>query len=228
MTILEQTLALSLEVERLAPHRTITRIAVSKYATVSQMREAYSAGFRDFGENRVQDALEKMKAFPAIEYPDLRWHLIGNLQRNKVRKAVGRFELIHSVDSLPLASAVSESALAMGLRQSVLLQVNLGMDFERVGWLVDNVRQAFPALLTLKGIRILGLMTIAPSELSLSGDKEATEAFFVRLATLEAELSEAHGIDLPELSMGMSHDFPHALTSGATIIRIGNFLFKNE
>ncbi|WP_303675041.1 YggS family pyridoxal phosphate-dependent enzyme [Vampirovibrio chlorellavorus] len=208
------------------PLAPVTLVAVTKYATVEQMQTAYAAGIRHFGENKVQDALDKMASFPATDYPDLRWHLIGHLQGNKVKKALGRFSLIHSVDSLPLAEAISNLSTQQGFLQPVLLQVNISQDASRHGFSPDELLDKAAQIARLPGLELRGLMTMAPAEASLTQNDAALKAAFSQVATLKSELESRLGIDLPELSMGMSHDFPQALACGATIIRIGNYLFK--
>lgn len=210
-----------------AGKRPVTLVAVSKYATVEQMREAYQAGIRHFGENKVQDALDKIAAFPADQYPDLQWHFIGNLQTNKVRKTLGRFTLIHAVDSVRLAEAISRQNQASQQFQNVLLQVNLSNDPTRHGFLTADLQSVIPSILSLAGIRIRGLMGMAPPEASLENDESALLGFFSGLRDIKEQLASRFAIDLPELSMGMSHDYVQALDCGATIIRLGNFLFKN-
>jgi hypothetical protein len=182
---------------------------------------------RDFGENKVQDALEKMVQLPPDYQENIRWHFIGNLQSNKAKKTVGRFTLIHSVDSLRLAEAISKHNQEAGLSQPGLLQVNLSEDDTRYGFLPDEVRVVLPELLGLPGIKVQGLMGMAPPEASLNQDSERLKAVFCGLRDMRDCLVRDFEIDLPELSMGMTHDFTHALTCGATIIRIGNYLFKN-
>jgi len=210
-----------------AEGRPVTLVAVSKYATLAQMEEAYEAGVRHFGENKVQDALAKMEQFSPECLKDTHWHFIGNLQTNKVKKTLGRFDLIHAVDSVRLADALSTTSLAAGNVQNVLLQVNLSEDVTRHGFLPDALFEVFPEMLSLKGIAVRGLMGMAPPEASLSGDERALKSVFCRLRDVRDQLAEEAKIALPELSMGMTHDFTHALACGATIIRIGNYLFKN-
>jgi pyridoxal phosphate enzyme (YggS family) len=204
----------------------VTLVAVTKYATVEQMQTAYAAGIRHFGENKVQDALNKMASFPATDYPDLSWHLIGHLQSNKVKKTLNRFSLIHSVDSLPLAEAISSHNAQQGLTQPVLLQVNISQDPTRYGFSPETLLSQATQIARLPGLELRGLMTMAPAEASLNQNEDALKAGFSQVATLKTELESRLGIPLPELSMGMSHDFPQALACGATIIRIGNYLFK--
>lgn len=210
-----------------ADDRPVTLVAVSKYASLAQMEEAYEAGIRHFGENKVQDALAKMEQFPSEFLKDTHWHFIGNLQTNKVKKTLARFDLIHAVDSVRLADALSASNLGAGKVQNVLLQVNLSEDATRHGFLPDALFEAFPQMLSLEGIAVRGLMGMAPPEASLSGDERALKSVFCRLRDVRDQLAEEAKIALPELSMGMTHDFTHALACGATIIRIGNYLFKN-
>lgn len=205
----------------------VTVVAVTKYAELAQMEEAYQAGLRHFGENKVQDALLKMEHFPPERYPGLHWHLIGPLQSNKVKKTVGRFSLLHAVDSQKLAEAMAAANEAAGRCQAVLLQINLSEDPTRHGLLPDQALPMLQGVLGRKGIAVRGLMTMAPPEASLNDDIEALQYVFSGLRELRDSLAHACQIALPELSMGMTHDFPHALDSGATIIRIGNYLFKN-
>jgi pyridoxal phosphate enzyme (YggS family) len=227
MSISDRFSEVQQNIRRYADGRAVTLVAVSKYATVEQMKEAYQAGARHFGENRVPDALAKIAEFPTEQYPDLHWHLIGSLQTNKAKKTVGQFSLIQSVDSTRLAEAISDPNLAENRVQDVLLQVNLSNDLERHGFLPEDLPTALKPILSMKGIRVRGLMGIAPPEASLENDEAALKRIFCGLRDLNAQLAHDFGIDLPELSMGMSHDYVHALQCGATIIRLGNFLFKN-
>lgn len=214
-------------IAREADDRLVTLVAVSKYATVAQMREAYQAGVRNFGENKVQDALVKIAAFPESEFPDLRWHFIGSLQGNKVKKTVGRFHLIQSVDSVALAENLSRQNQAVGQKQAVLLQVNVSADPSRHGFLPESLLPAAEQLLSLPGIALRGLMAMAPPEASIAQDELALKSAFGNVSALRDAMQDKLGIDLPDLSMGMTHDFPQALACGATIIRIGNYLFKS-
>jgi PLP dependent protein len=205
----------------------VTLVAVSKYASIEQIIEAYEAGIRNFGENKVQDALVKMEQLPLEFQQEIQWHFIGSLQSNKAKKTVGRFSLIHSIDSLKLAQVLSRHNADEKKRQPVLLQVNLSEDAERHGFMPDEVGSALSLMLGLDGIAVRGLMGMAPSEASLGDDPEAVKSVFCRLRDLRDQLERDLKISLPELSMGMSQDYTHALACGATIIRIGNYLFKN-
>ncbi len=229
MSIQQQVTQVETIIRQMAGGQTapaVTLVAVTKYATIEQMKAAYAAGIRHFGENKVQDALDKMASFPQADYPDLRWHFIGHLQGNKVKKALGHFSLIHSVDSLPLAEAISNHNTQQGLTQAVLLQVNISQDSTRYGFSPEELLDNAPQIARLPGLELRGLMTMAPAEASLSQNEDALKAGFSQVASLKTELESRLGIALPELSMGMSHDFPQALACGATIIRIGNYLFK--
>jgi pyridoxal phosphate enzyme (YggS family) len=187
--------------------------AVSKTYSATAVEEALAAGQRLFGENRVQEALQKIPLVP----PQARWHLIGHLQSNKVRKILPLVEMIHSVDSLDLARDISRIAGELGLRTKILLQVNAASDDAKFGFTVSGVRAAFPELLALPGIEIRGLMTIPP----LAGDPRP---HFAALRRLRNELATP-AQPLPELSMGMSSDFPAAIAEGATIVRVGSAIF---
>jgi pyridoxal phosphate enzyme (YggS family) len=226
MAIQESLQRIKTVIQEQAGNRPVTLVAVTKYACVQQMQEAYQSGIRHFGENKVQDALAKMAFFPQESFPDLSWHLIGGLQSNKAKKTVGRFALIHSVDSLSLAEILSRHNEAAGLKQNVLLQVNLSSDRSRHGFSPKTLLSTSQQIATLPGIALRGLMVIAPPEASFNQDEFALNACFQKLFSLKEELEAQQGIGLPELSMGMSHDFPQALACGATIIRIGNYLFK--
>jgi pyridoxal phosphate enzyme (YggS family) len=226
MTIQERVSELREQVRRHAGGRAVTVVAVSKYTTVECMREAYQAGLRDFGESRVQDALLKTAHFPPEAYPDLRWHFIGTLQTNKASKTVGRFSLIHSVDSVRLAEALSVANTAVERRQAILLQINSSPDSSRRGFTPEAAAAALPAILALPGLEPRGLMTMAPPEASLNADSQVLNRVFDGLRRLGERFSDMAGRPLPELSMGMSRDFPYALANGATIIRVGSALFQ--
>lgn len=189
----------------------ITLIAVTKYATLESIREAYNLGLRSFGESRIPAALEKMAQLPS----DIDWHFIGRLQSNKVAKAIGCFELIHSVDSLALAQKISAASTQQGCITQVLLQVNTSGEPSKQGLTPDTCRKHFLELSQLSGISIQGLMTMAP----LTDDANVIRACFSRLRGLRDELK------LRDLSMGMSHDFSIAIEEGATLLRIGSSLF---
>lgn len=227
MTLAERLAHIQDEMAPYLKDRDITLIAVSKYATVEQLVEAFNAGIRHFGENKVQDALDKMAALPSVIQSQIQWHFIGHLQSNKVNKTLSHFAWIHSIDSVALAQSVSTANERSGSYQNVLLQVNSTVDETRHGFLPSQLPTALGQLRLLPGINIHGLMTMAPAEASKAGDSEALKQVFTNLRALRDELTAEFAIDLPELSMGMSQDYVQALQCGATMIRIGNYLFKN-
>lgn len=208
-------------IRRAVGERPVAVAAATKYASIAQMREAYAAGIRIFAENRVQEALLKMAAFPADVYPDLRWHLIGPLQTNKISKTLGRFELIHSVDSVRVAQELSRRNAEATLLQPVLLQVNVSGELSKHGFALAEVRTVVETVKTLPGIALQGLMTMAPH----ISDPSLLKTVFCDLKSLRDALEETYAISLPDLSMGMSNDFMHAIECGATIVRIGSHLF---
>jgi pyridoxal phosphate enzyme (YggS family) len=197
----------------------ITLVAVSKGCSKEEVRQAYEAGGRDFGENRLVEALPKMAQSPQ----DIHWHLVGTLQKNKVRKAIGKFVLIHSVDSVELARKISQCSQEQKLLTSVLLQVNVSGEKTKHGMNPEGWLRIFQEVWTLPGICIKGLMTIAP----LVEDEGVIRDSFRGLRLLRDELAEeVGGVEaLPELSMGMSHDYPIAIQEGATLLRIGTAIF---
>lgn len=190
--------------------------AVSKTFPADRILEAMNAGQRLFGESRAQEAITKIP-----QLPPARWHFIGHLQSNKVRKILPLCEMIHSVDSADIARDISRIALELGLRPKVLLQVNVASDDAKFGFTAAGVTEALPSLLTLPGIDIAGLMTIPP----LADDPADSRPHFAALRRLRDQLRAAAGTPLPELSMGMSGDFHEAIAEGATIVRIGSAIF---
>lgn len=188
-------------------------IAVTKQVSTALMRSAYEAGIRDFGENRVQEALQKQQELQDL--PDIQWHFIGHLQSNKALKVVQNFDWIQSVDTLALAQRIDRLAQAEGKTIQVCLQVKLRPDDTKSGWSCDDLRRSMPQLTQLPALQIQGLMLIPPASL----DEPALVTCFQEATALAQEL------DLPELSMGMSSDYPIAIQCGATMIRPGRILF---
>ena len=205
--------------KEIAPYKPII-IAVTKYFGVDKLIEAYNDGLRDFGENRVQDALSKFEGLSNEIKQNSRFHLIGHLQSNKVKKAVGAFDLIHSVDSLKLAEAISKEALSKNLVQKILLQVNNANEEAKSGFSVKDLQENFKEIISLKGIKVEGLMNIAPIV-----DADELRRLFKGMYDLKIQLEKDYGYELKELSMGMSNDYKIALSEGATMIRIGRKLF---
>ena len=203
--------------------RPVKLIAVTKQASTAQIEEAFRFGVRDFGENRIQDATAQRKALPPSVETGSNWHFIGHLQTNKVKQAVGNYALIHSVDSLKLASAISQEAAKKGLVQPILIQVKVEDDEAKSGLSLEETRKIFPELMALPHIEVRGLMTITP----LTDDHSIRERCFRGLQELQVELSRQYGKRLKELSMGMSADWQQAIVYGATMIRLGRAIFSD-
>lgn len=199
------------------PAEAVTLVAVSKTFPPAAVAEAVAAGQRVFGENKVQEGLEKIPLLPA----DLEWHLIGHLQSNKIRKALPLFHWIETVDSLERARQIDRVAGELSCRPRILLQVNIGNDDAKYGYAPDALRADFEDLVALPHLDVRGLMTILPIE----SDPTRTRAHFARLCTLRGELESRGGRPLPELSMGMSQDYEMAIEEGATLVRVGSAIF---
>lgn len=197
-------------------------VAVTKYSDESLILEYYEAGLRDFGENRVQVALEKIKKLPSEVRENSRFHLIGHLQTNKVKDAVGVFDMIHSVDSLKLAKAISKEAEKKGLEQKILLQVNNAHEEQKFGFDTEELLNCMDELLSLTSLKIEGLMNIAP----LSQDEDYLRNLFKNIKTLKDKIELDYKVKLNELSMGMSNDYRIAAEEGSTIIRLGRILLN--
>jgi pyridoxal phosphate enzyme (YggS family) len=194
-------------------------VAISKGRGVEEIKEAYSLGIKDFGENRLDEAFKKMDRLPE----DIRWHFVGKLQRNKVKKVIGKFALIHSVDTVELAHKISWASIEQGVTTPVLLEANTSGEKAKSGLAPAEWKEKFIELLELKGINIQGLMTMAP----LTEEEMVIRACFSKLHQLQQELEQKGG-NLAILSMGMSHDFPIAIQEGATLIRIGTAFFISQ
>src|SRR5438034_6738093 len=201
----------------------IALVAVSKSVPVECLREAAACGGRGFGENRVQEALAKMEVLGARAPDKIEWHLIGPLQTNKIKAAVGRFALLHAVDRLEVAERLDRAARERGLTQAILLEVNVAGEKSKHGFSPDEVVRVTERMGALKGIRVLGLMAIPPA----AGAPEEARPHFRRLRMLaaEAQALKIPGVSMRELSMGMSGDFEVAVEEGATLVRIGTALF---
>lgn len=197
----------------------VTLIAVSKTKPIEQLQEAYAAGARDFGENKVQELLDKMPQLPA----DIRWHLIGHLQRNKVKYIVGKVWLIHSVDSLRLAEEISREAVKKRVTVRILVEVNIAEEASKFGIKAEETAALVSAMAVLPGIRIEGLMTVAPYAENAEDNRE----YFRKLKHLAVDIS-AKNIDnvyMNVLSMGMTGDYRVAIEEGATCVRVGTGIF---
>ena len=192
-------------------------VAVTKGHPLERAREAVAAGLLDLGENRVQEALAKQDAWPDAP---ARWHLIGHLQRNKVKAAVGRFALIHSLDSERLADALEAAAAAAGLVQEVLVQVNVAREPQKTGAAPGEAPALVRHAAGLPHLRLLGLMAMAPYDAPADLQREV----FGGLRKLRDALATS-SLELAVLSMGMSDDFEIAVEEGATMVRLGTVLF---
>jgi pyridoxal phosphate enzyme (YggS family) len=199
----------------------ILLLAISKTFPVEAIAQAVQAGMYQFGENRVQEAENKIPCFKKAS--NLTWHLVGHLQSNKARRAAQLFDVVHSLDSIRLAERLNQASLEIGKTLSVLLQVDLGGEETKFGATPRRIREMASAISNLKGIRLDGLMTLPP----YFEDPEKVRPFFAKLRELKEMLeSEQPGcLGRQHLSMGMSHDFEAAISEGATIVRIGTAIF---
>ena len=198
------------------PPESVRLIAASKTVSVERLRQAVDAGIRHLGENRLQEALPKIDT---LGREGVVWHFIGSLQRRKVKSVIGRFETIHSVDSLALAEEIDRQAKAAGLRQRVLLEVNLAGEASKGGFESTTLGAALESLNGLEHLDIRGLMAIPPP----TPTAEDARPYFRQLRTLAQTLTARghRNINMQELSMGMSHDYPVAIEEGATYVRVG-------
>lgn len=204
----------------------VTLVAVSKGQPLAAIEAAYGAGQRDFGENYVQEWQEK--AFALRHLPEIRWHVLGHLQRNKVKHVIGQCHLLHSVDDMMGLDEMARFAHTHKVQQDVLLQVNLADETQKRGCGEDDAELFVDVLLRSPGLRLQGLMLLPPND----DDPEASRPWFVRLRALSERLAQRYGKQpkLPPpgkwvLSMGMSHDFAVAVQEGATHVRVGTAIF---
>ena len=195
----------------------VTIVGVTKTVGIPEIQAGIAAGMCDFGENRAQEFLGKYGLFP-----DVRWHFIGTLQTNKVKDVVGRACLIHSVDSAHLLGTIDRQAQEIGIVQEVLLQVNVSGEMSKHGLDAGDVETLLEAAAGFEGVAIRGLMTMAPL-----GRPEESRQVFRELKRLSEALGalRLNGVELDELSMGMTNDFKVAVEEGATIIRVGRAIF---
>ncbi len=196
-------------------------IAVTKQVSVAAMREAYAAGVRDFGESRVQEA--EFKQAQLQDLTDINWHFIGRLQTNKAKKALEKFQWIHSLDSLKLAQRLDQLAQALACKPQVCLQVKVVSDPNKAGWTVPELLADLPKLNECDNIKIQGLMTIPPLGLSHSEILSVFERTH-ELADKIQQQNWSH-IQMQHLSMGMSDDYHLGIQAGATMVRLGRILF---
>jgi hypothetical protein len=197
----------------------IRLVTVTKTVSIERIREALSSGATILGENRVQEAKEKIEQLGQIAS----WHLIGHLQTNKAKYAVKLFDLIHSVDSLELAAEIDKQAAKTGKVQDVLIEVSIAGEAAKAGVGIDDAVSLVRQAATLRNIRIKGLMTMPP----YSDNPEDSRPYFRKLKELSSIIEKVniHGVSMAELSMGMSGDFEVAIEEGATLVRVGTAIF---
>ena len=195
-------------------------IAVSKTKPAESVRQAYAAGLREFGENRVQEAAAKRRD---LEDLDAVWHLIGHLQSNKAKQACRLFDWIQSIDSLHLAERIDREAAALGRKMPVLIEVHLGEEASKFGVEEDDLVRLAEAIGAFPSLELRGLMTLPP----FFENPQDVRPFFRHLRELAGRMAARNlpGVSMHELSMGMSHDFEIAIEEGATIVRVGTAIF---
>lgn len=210
----------------------VTLVAVSKTQPPTAVAEAAAAGIRDFGENRLEEALRKIPEVDALTGAPIAWHMVGTVQTRKARYLTGRFALLHSLDSVKLAGHLNRILVSEGRRLDVLLQMNVSGEPSKQGWEAADWRGSATTRQTvwddvariaaLPGLRVRGLMTMAP----LVDDAEQTRPVFAALRALrDALAADFSGVDWSALSMGMTDDYPIAVEEGATLVRIGRAIF---
>ena len=197
-------------------------IAVSKTKPVLMLQEAYEAGVRDFGENKVQELVDKYEALPK----DTRWHMIGHLQRNKVKYLIGKVYLIHSVDSLRLAQEIQKEAEKKQTEVNILVEVNVAGEESKFGSSREETLQLVKDIALLPSVHIQGLMTVAP----YVEEPEANRMIFANLRQLAVDIKQENidNVNMHVLSMGMTGDYQVAVEEGATYVRVGTGIFGNR
>ena len=197
----------------------VTLIAVSKTKPVTELQEIYNAGVRDFGENKVQEMCDKMEKMPK----DINWHMIGHLQRNKVKYIVGNVALIHSVDSYRLAEEINIQAKKKGLVVPILVEVNIADETTKFGVSKEDAMELVRQIASLDALSIKGFMTIAPYVV----DPEENRAYFRKIKELTVDIDNQNidNVSMDILSMGMTGDFEVAIEEGATMVRVGTGIF---
>jgi pyridoxal phosphate enzyme (YggS family) len=195
----------------------VSLIAVSKTFSAESIREVYETGHGQFGESRIQEAEPKIRVLPS----QIEWHFIGRVQRNKVRKILQDFKVIHGIDSLRLASYVDEVARELAATPQVFLQVNLAGEVSKGGFSEADLLREMEGILALKHIDLIGLMCIPPAD----SNEETVRGWFRALRKLRDRLEVQFQVCLPSLSMGMSGDYELAIEEGATHVRVGSSIF---
>ena len=197
----------------------VSLIAVSKTKPIPMLQEAYDAGCRDFGENKVQEIMDKIDRLPS----DIRWHMIGHLQTNKVKYIVGKVFLIHSVDSLHLAEAISKEAVKQNTTVNILIEVNVAKEDTKYGAMAEDTVSLVEKIALLPGISVKGLMTIAP----YVENPQENRQYFVKLKQLAVDIKSKNidNVHMDILSMGMTGDYMVAIEEGSTYVRVGTGIF---
>ncbi|MBE5897448.1 MAG: YggS family pyridoxal phosphate-dependent enzyme [Lachnospiraceae bacterium] len=197
----------------------VTLIAVSKTKPIEDLTEIYNAGVRNFGENKVQELTDKIEKMPN----DIKWHMIGHLQRNKVKYIIDKVELIHSVDSFRLAEEINIQAKKKGIVVPILVEVNIADEESKFGVSKEDAMELVKQIATLDGLTVKGLMSIAPYVV----DSEENRPYFHKIKDLSVDISNENidNVSMDILSMGMSGDFEVAIEEGATMVRVGTGIF---
>lgn len=198
---------------------TCTLIAVSKTKPIEFIKEAYDYGIRDFGENKVQEILEKYEQLPK----DIRWHMIGHLQTNKVKMILDKVEYIHSIDSLKLASVIDKEAKKKGIVVKGFLELNIVGEETKFGFSVEELNSIIEELAIFGNLRIIGLMIVAP----FVDIAEKNREIFKKMKKIAVDINtkKIHNVEISELSMGMSSDYLVAIEEGSTFVRVGSSIF---
>ncbi len=194
-------------------------IAVSKTKPISDIQQVYDCGIRDFGENKVQEILEKYDLLPG----DIRWHMIGHLQRNKVKYIIDKVALIHSVDSLRLAEEINKEAAKKGMVMPILIEVNIAAEASKYGVLPEACEALIRQISCLPAVRVKGLMTVAP----IAQKAESNRQYFKAMKQLYVDITKKNidNVNMEYLSMGMTGDYQVAIEEGADFVRVGTGIF---
>lgn len=192
-------------------HNNCTLIAVSKTKSADIIKEVYDIGIKDFGENKVQELLTKIPLLPS----DIRWHMIGHLQTNKVKDIIDKVYLIHSVDSIKLANVINKEALKKNINVNILIEINIANEESKYGFKVNELEEAVTEIRCLSNLNLLGFMCVAPYQ----ENSEDNRVYFKKMK----ELKDKYKLEV--LSMGMSNDYKIALEEGSNYIRVGTLIF---
>lgn len=197
----------------------VTLVAVSKTKPIEMLQEAYEAGSRYFGENKVQELVDKYEVMPK----DIHWQMIGHLQRNKVKYIVDKVDMIHSVDSIRLVEEIDKEAAKKGVIVNILLEVNMAKEDTKFGLMPEDVMNFVSEIVRFENIRVQGLMTIAP----YVDNPEENRKYFANLKKLSVDIAKkrVNNVNMSVLSMGMTNDFEVAIEEGATMVRVGTAIF---